>query len=448
MKYRWLATLLMMSIGVQAGAAPVLLISIDGMRPDYVTQADKHGLKIPFLRSMMKNGTYAEGVIGVNPTVTYPSHTTLVTGVSPAEHGIFNNTPFDPTGVNLAGWYWYAVDIKVPTLFDAVAASGRITANIEWPVTVGARGIRYNIPEYRRAHTPDDTKLLASLVRPDGYLEDLEKRLGPYTYNGDEGAADDGVRARFALQIIKDHKPYFTTIHLIAVDHESHARGPFSPAADAALEAIDGMVQRLSEAALANEPSTVTAVVSDHGFADVTHSLNWRIPFAAAGLVQKDKPEEWKVSFWSAAGANCAVMLRDPKDAALRAKVQGLLEQLRADPKNGVEKILEGAAIRATGGWPTASFIVAMKPGYVLGGAWTGDLVVTEKEGRGTHGWLPEEREMRAAFFVEGQGIGKGNDLGVIDMRQIAPTIAQILGVRLPHAKMPPLAISQAATAR
>jgi hypothetical protein len=136
-------------------------------------------------------------------------------------------------------------------------------------------------------------------------------------------------------------------------------------------------------------------------------------------------------------------MLRDPKDAALRAKVKGLLERLRADPKNGVEKILEGAAIRATGGWPPASFIVAMKPGYALGGAWTGDLLVTEKDGGGTHGWSPEEHEMRAAFFIEGQGISKGNDLGVIDMRQIAPTIAQILGVRLPYAKMPPLNVGR-----
>src|SRR5262245_31314498 len=118
--------------GAQASAAPLLVISIDGMRPDYVAEADKHNLRIPTLRKMMAEGAYAQGVIGVDPTVTYPSHTTLVTGVSPAEHGIYNNTPFDPTGANQGGWYWYAADIKVPTLFDAVAAARKITANIEW----------------------------------------------------------------------------------------------------------------------------------------------------------------------------------------------------------------------------------------------------------------------------------------------------------------------------
>jgi predicted AlkP superfamily pyrophosphatase or phosphodiesterase len=51
---------------------PVLLISIDGMRPDYVTRADEHHLRIPYLRSMLAKGTHAEGVQGVFPTVTYP----------------------------------------------------------------------------------------------------------------------------------------------------------------------------------------------------------------------------------------------------------------------------------------------------------------------------------------------------------------------------------------
>src|SRR5277367_4349834 len=61
--------------------APVLMISVDGMKPEYALDADAHGLKIPFLRSLMRDGAYARGVIGVWPTVTYPNHTTLLTGV-------------------------------------------------------------------------------------------------------------------------------------------------------------------------------------------------------------------------------------------------------------------------------------------------------------------------------------------------------------------------------
>ena len=76
----------------------------------------------------MRDGAYASGVIGVVPTVTFPSHTTLVTGVSPAEHGIVANTPFDPRHTNRDGWYWYAEDIRVPTLWGAAKARGLKTA--------------------------------------------------------------------------------------------------------------------------------------------------------------------------------------------------------------------------------------------------------------------------------------------------------------------------------
>src|ERR1700744_5965188 len=98
----------------------LVVISVDGLRPDYVTQADAHGAKIPNLRRFLKQGTYADGVQGVVPTVTYPSHTTLMTGVWPAKHGIYANTTFDPLQKNIQGWYWYAEDIRVPTLWGGV----------------------------------------------------------------------------------------------------------------------------------------------------------------------------------------------------------------------------------------------------------------------------------------------------------------------------------------
>ena len=71
--------------GAQPPAPLLLIISVDGLRPDYVTAADKHGLKIPALRRLPKEGAFAEGVQGVVPTTTYPSHTTLLTGVWPAK---------------------------------------------------------------------------------------------------------------------------------------------------------------------------------------------------------------------------------------------------------------------------------------------------------------------------------------------------------------------------
>lgn len=211
------------------GQAPPLLvmISVDGMRPDYITEADAHGAKIPNLRRFLKEGTYAEGVVGVVPTVTYSSHTTLVTGVWPAKHGIFANTTFDPLQQNQAGWYWYTEDIRVPTLWDIAAAAGRTTASIQWPVTVGAH-ITWNIPEFWRASTPDDAKLLRA-VSTRGLLEEAKAELGEYRGGIDTSAQADESRGRFTEWILEKKHPALLTLHLSALDHIEHETGPFSP---------------------------------------------------------------------------------------------------------------------------------------------------------------------------------------------------------------------------
>src|SRR5882757_8035431 len=71
----------------QTSAPLVVLISVDGLKPEAMLEASAHGLKVPHLRAFMTDGVYANGVRGVLPTVTYPSHTTLITGASPARHG-------------------------------------------------------------------------------------------------------------------------------------------------------------------------------------------------------------------------------------------------------------------------------------------------------------------------------------------------------------------------
>jgi predicted AlkP superfamily pyrophosphatase or phosphodiesterase len=177
------ATLFLSAASLQAQTHSVLMISVDGMRPDYVTHADEHGLKILALRGIMHRGTYAEGVTGVFPTLTYPSHTTLVTGVWPAEHGIGNNLRFDPERKMDGAWYWYADQIKVPTLWSAAHAAGLSTASVGWPVTVDSNDIDFLIPEYWRANVgvptnPDDRFLMNALSRPLNELDSIAARTG------------------------------------------------------------------------------------------------------------------------------------------------------------------------------------------------------------------------------------------------------------------------------
>jgi predicted AlkP superfamily pyrophosphatase or phosphodiesterase len=450
---RLLSLFVVMFVVVRLHAAPVLMISIDGLKPEYVTHADEHHLRIPTLRRFLTDGTYADGVLPVVPSVTYPDHTTLITGVWPEVHGIYNNMLFDPDHDLSGAWNWYAESIRVPTLWDAAHAAGIATASVSWPVSVNAP-VDTLIPEYWRtdaagSKNPQDDYLMRAISRPDGALAAMEQRLGQHYMDGNDTTTNgDRTRTAFALDILAQRKPGFMTIHLSSLDEYEHLAGPFSKEADDDLEAVDGMVGQLIAAALKNDPSTVIVVVSDHGFAKVEHAFNIAIPFLKAGLITMGKNPytgapsvtAWKAEPW-AAGGLAAIMLHDPSDQAMRQQVGTMLQQLAADPANGIAKILSGEEVRKSGGFPDAAFIVGLKPGYVTGAALSGDLV-TATPVKGTHGYLPLFPEMHASFFVMGAGIAHGRDLGLIDMRQIAPTVAGILGVPLPDAKQPKLAVT------
>jgi predicted AlkP superfamily pyrophosphatase or phosphodiesterase len=428
-------------------AASVLLISIDGMRPDSVTQADEHGLKVPNLRRFLTEGTYATGVTGVTPTITFPSHITLITGVSPAEHGILGNARFDPLLNNLSGSYWYASEIQVPTLWSAAARSGIVVASLNWPVSVGAPGVRYLIPEYRRPMTPYDRKWIEALSRPDGWLEELESKFGGYASVSDATIQGDERLTKFTLNLIATKKPGFITLHFNALDDAQHETSPFSQQSNEALEALDGMIGRLELAAHQADAGAVVAIVSDHGFARTDHRVNLMIPFIENGHVKLGKPlsdgaatvQSWDAEPWLAGSA--AIILRNPGDAAVRDRVQQMLASLAATPDNGIARILNAEDVKKTGGFLGASFIVELQPGYQFGNALSGPLV-TPAPSTGTHGYLPDRPEMRASFFVSGPGIATGRNLGLIDMRQIAPTLASLLNVKLPTASQPTLNVT------
>src|SRR6185295_7178045 len=227
---------------------------------------DQFNLKIPNLRRYLREGAHASSVRGVLPTVTYPSHTTMMTGVWPARHGIYANETWDPLHKNQAGWYWYAEDIKAPTLWQAASRAGYVVGSISWPVTAGAPGIAFNIPEYWRAQTTEDLKLLR-LVSTPGLVAEFEKNVGEYTVNLDAVEAGDWDRTRYAIAMIQRKGVRFLTLHLAAFDHVEHSDGPYSARAFAALEEIDKMVGEIEAALRQADPRAALCVVSDHGFA-------------------------------------------------------------------------------------------------------------------------------------------------------------------------------------
>ena len=205
------------------------------------------------------------------------------------------------------------------------------------------------------------------------------------------------------------------------------------------LKRIDAIVGRLVAAQMKAHPDSVIAVASDHGFSKVDTEVNLYRAFIDAGLItldDKGKIKSWEASPWNSGGSSAVVLAR-PDDAGLKAKVAGLLNGLKADPKNRIAAIADPAEIARMGGNPVASFYVSFAPNAYAGGFKGKDAPLVGPSGsKGTHGYFPTSPLMRSTFMMMGKGVAKARNLGEIDMRSIAPTLAKVMGVALPDAEV------------
>ncbi|SDE66328.1 Type I phosphodiesterase / nucleotide pyrophosphatase [Mucilaginibacter pineti] len=134
-----LAALLYFSIVKAQKTSHVIVMSIDGFRPEMYQNTS---WQTPNLKALMNQGTYANHMLSVFPSYTYPTHTAMVTGAFPARSGIYYNQPVGSKG----DWHWFTSAIKVPTLWQVLKKSGKTTSAVEWPVSVD-KDITYNVPE-------------------------------------------------------------------------------------------------------------------------------------------------------------------------------------------------------------------------------------------------------------------------------------------------------------
>jgi predicted AlkP superfamily pyrophosphatase or phosphodiesterase len=416
-------------------AQRVVMISVDGMMPDYFQKADALGLRIPHLRRLMRDGAWAR-VRGVLPTVTYPSHTTLITGVAPRVHGIGSNTYFDPEERSNGAWLWYAAEVQVPTLVSAARAKGLLTGSVSWPVSVG-RFADWNVPEFFRGSSthPSDLRLVEALSSPglvDGAVAERGRPLAwPFT---------DAERTDLAVHVIKRYKPRLMLLHIFDVDHEEHEHGPMTPEAKRAVEASDANIGRvlaaIDAAGLAGE--TLVAIVSDHGFLPIETNLRPNAVLRQAGLLQVD--DKGKITSWQAvfqsSGGTASLRLADGAPADLLPRVRALFEPRLADPASGLRDILDADAVRALGG-VDAPLVLNARERFYFQNAATEEWLAPATS-KGGHGYVPDRDELHASLILAGPGSARRGDLGVVPMTRIAPTLARALGIELsPQADQP-----------
>ena len=405
--------------------ARLVVLSVDGMRPDFYRRPSEFGLKIPNLLELISAGASADLVESIYPTTTYPAHATLVTGVPPRVHGIYSHlASLDPTE-KARPWCWFAAALRVPALWDVARATGRKTAAVSWPVSAGA-AIDYNIPEIWDPTLADPHQDFTTAARHStrGLFPDVLKALEPIL----GAATPDRLRSEAALYIWARYRPDLLLVHFVHYDQLAHKFGPTSPEALAAIERTDEEIGRFRNSFLEDESPTLV-VLSDHGFVPVEREAAPLSVLAEEGLFDKEAdgaPKLRKLGAVHAGGSFAVYWLEEPSPterASLRRAVKRLLEA------GVLQEVVDRARLESLSADPDAELSLDAAPGVYFSDRFEGPLVRDTVKDRGTHGQLPTRPGLGAAFIAAGPDISPARNLGCIALTQVAPTLASWMGL-------------------
>lgn len=409
-------------------ARHVVLISVDGLRPEFYLEDRWPGV---MMRRMSSEGAHAKGVRGIHPSVTYPSHATLVTGALPARHGIFYNAPFEEGG-QTGRWYWESEHLTTPALWDAVRAAGGTSASLWWPVTVGAE-IDYNLPE---VWPLDSDSVFTDAVRgaetPPGLLSELEDQaVGPLDQafrSADLSRADR--MGGMAAHLLETRRPNLLLVHFVTTDSKQHGHGREHHMVERAVQAVDRGIARIVEAAeeagILDE--TAFIITGDHGFSDIHTVVAPNVWLVEAGLMEdRSDRGDWRATFHSS-GASAFLKVRDPEDGSVVEEVQSLLEGLPEGTRR-LFQVIDRGRMEESGADPTSPLSLSGVDGVSMTSARSGAAV--RPGSGGTHGHFPDFRNMETGFVAWGAGIEPGARVPHMGMEDIAPVVVDLLGLEM-----------------
>jgi len=405
----------------------VVIISLDGFMASAMFD---ESVPLPTLRRLASQGAIARGMRPVNPTVTWANHTSMVTGVTPAKHGvIFNGLLVRAPGVppHVEPWRDRSEMVHAPTLYDVAHARGMTTAQVDWVAIWNAPTVTW---EFRERPDPQGAiareMIGAGLVSQEVVENLAEKNI----------VFRDHVWTAAAAHIIREHRPHVMMFHLLTLDSVQHRYGPGTLAATSAMAHLDGQVAQIAmavkQAGLAAR--TTFVIVSDHGFKTVRRQIMPNAAFMKAGLLEvtEGKVTSAQVCLMSEGGTALYLTVTDA-DGQLLARARAALTGIE-----GIDTIIEPSDYGAYGlPTPQASdqmgaLLLTAKDGYSFSTAATGEVVADAAEGSlGAHGYLSTDPELQALFIASGRGIKAGVTIDSMQTIDLAPTMARLLGLEL-----------------
>ena len=369
-----------------ANPPTLLLVSVDGLRP-----TDISAERMPALNALGEAGVRAQGMRPSYPSLTFPNHYAMVTGLRPDRHGIVHNSMWDRTlgkfrtsdrGAVENGAWWGARPVWV-----SVEKAGLRAATMFWP---GSEAEIDGIRPWQWRPYRDFTRAAGSVAQVMQWL-----RAPPR------------------------ERPRFVTMYLDQVDEASHAHGPDSREADAARREVDDAIALLLRELRrsARLPGTNLIVVSDHGFASVPAGNVLGTTDMVAADVAEAVSDGQAVGFAPLPG----------KTAEAERALLGRHAQYECWRKT------ELPARWHYGTHPRVPAIVCqMDPGWDALWPAKHDWRQQHEAGidRGSHGYDPDLPQMRASFIASGPAFREHVALPVFDNVDVYPLLMHLL--RLP----------------
>lgn len=376
----------------------------------------------------------------IYPSITYPAHVSMMTGVYPDRHGITNNEQYTLLEKQ-SKWIHFRSSVKTPTIFDFAKARGLTTAAVFWPVTGNDPSIDYLVDEYW-PQTPGVT-LRDCFAESGSSPEVMEKVVDPNMHllvNRTHPQCDAFIHA-CAASIIRAFRPNLLMVHPANIDAYRHQTGLFSPRVTQGLYEIDlwfGQIVKATEDAGIYD-DTDFFIVSDHGQLNTRRAMAPNCAFVDRGLIEVNAQGAITdfTAFCKAAGMSAHVYLKDPGDKEAYAKTQAALRRMCEEEVYGFERVYSAEEARAeehlAGGF---SFVLESDGFTSFINDWTRPMmrpfpVTGASLTRGSHGHHPEKGP-QPTLFAFGPRVEPGVVLERRSILDEPPTFARALGFDMP----------------
>ncbi|NCC00347.1 MAG: alkaline phosphatase family protein [Clostridia bacterium] len=403
----------------------MIIISLDAVGSRDIEKAKE----LPGFKRFFADASSCMNVDSIYPSITYPAHTSIITGRYPKNHGVIDNTRLQP-GRKSPDWYWQRRYIQGTTLYDEALAQGMKVAALLWPVTARSK-ITYNVPEIF-ANRPWTNQILTSLRNGTPFYQFLLNQKFGHLRNGKSEPELDNFTHASLKYTLEKYRPDLTLVHFTDVDSQKHDYGTEAAETWAAMERHSERLMEIQDLleALGMAEDTVFALLGDHSQKDVEKFICLNYEFWKRGWLRKkgDRIQSFQVYSKSCDGSAYIYI----KDKALYKEVYEVLCQLKFAENSGIEAIYTGASAAKMGADGRCAFMVEAKDGYFFSDKAETYMRATVKgEHKGCHGYRPEKPGYQTFFGIKGPGVLKGQQIEKMSLVDEGPTFAALLGLDL-----------------